>query len=251
MPVNLRAKGATRFAASPMISDCSCEPVVFPKEFILRSSTERQKAPRSAGGSSPSHLPAAQETAISVTTPACSSLARWGSLSFRFQVLADSMAFFEPESCSTIPDPLDAGGDGGVCRQLLVSQSGGIVAACRNRSRVVVLRLGAQRLSGILIFRVHKAGVVVVHVGVGISRARDRRVNARGHVEGPLVGTVVPGAKFEPGRRANAASGQLYHFYVGVVEVIVDPVGVAVEILHRVQGGAQCDQGQDLAGALV
>src|SRR2546422_3566427 len=34
MPVNLSAKGMTRFAARPMISDSSCEPVVPPIEFI-------------------------------------------------------------------------------------------------------------------------------------------------------------------------------------------------------------------------
>src|SRR5205823_5734986 len=58
-PVNLSAKGVTRFAAKPIISDTSSEPVVLPSVFILRPGTERQSVPRSLGGSAPSHVPAA------------------------------------------------------------------------------------------------------------------------------------------------------------------------------------------------
>src|SRR5438132_9703514 len=68
-PVNLSANGVTRFAAKPIISDTSSEPVVLPSVFILRPSTERQSVPRSLGGSAPSHVPAAQESAICVPHP--------------------------------------------------------------------------------------------------------------------------------------------------------------------------------------
>src|SRR5262249_26964609 len=76
-----------------MISDFSCEPVAAPTELDLGCAAERHSMPRLSAGASPSHLPAAQESANCVIIPASSSLAMRGSLFLRFQILADLMAF--------------------------------------------------------------------------------------------------------------------------------------------------------------
>src|ERR1041385_6499718 len=70
--------------------------------LMVRSMTVRHSTPRSPGGSSPSHLPAAQERAISVICPASSSLASLGSFIFNCQLLADSMAALASAYPSTI-----------------------------------------------------------------------------------------------------------------------------------------------------
>src|SRR6266851_9995963 len=102
IPVNLSAMGTRTFAARPIISDSSREPAELLTEFILRSSTDLQRRPRSPGGSSPSHLPAEQESAIAVNDPASSSLARCGSRGFKFQPFADSIAIRAPEFYSIL-----------------------------------------------------------------------------------------------------------------------------------------------------
>src|SRR5258708_40068575 len=60
--------------------------------LMVLSSTVLHSTPRSPGGSSPSHLPAAQESAVCVICPASSSLASFGSFNVKFQLLADSIA---------------------------------------------------------------------------------------------------------------------------------------------------------------
>src|SRR3954462_6927682 len=71
-------------------------------ELMVRSRTVRHSTPRSPGGSSPSHLPAAQERAISVIWPASSSLPSFGSFIFNCQLLADSMAVLASLYSSTL-----------------------------------------------------------------------------------------------------------------------------------------------------
>src|SRR4051812_29580845 len=74
-------------------------------ELMVRSRTVRHSTPRSPGGSSPSHLPAAQERAISVIWPASSSLPSFGSFIFNCQLLADSMAVLASLYSSTLFPP--------------------------------------------------------------------------------------------------------------------------------------------------
>src|SRR5215471_4656088 len=106
IPVYLRANGRKRLAASPMISDST------DRGLLPAAGAPRPRAERQIGSllPSPSHFPAAQESAISVARPASSSLASLASCDVRFQPLADSMAS-RIRILFHLPDPFDAGRD--------------------------------------------------------------------------------------------------------------------------------------------
>ena len=91
----------------------------------------------------------------------------------------------------------------------------------------------------------------MVHVRVSVQGTGDWRVNAGFDLERPFVRVGVLAPEFKPGGRAQAACGQLEHFYIGFVEVIVDPVGVTVKILDRVQRRTKSNERQDLARAVI
>src|SRR6516162_3676866 len=67
----------------------------------------------------------------------------------------------------------------------------------------------------------------------------------------PLSGIWVAVAELKPRGSAHAAASQLHHPDRGRVEVVVDPVGVAVEVLYRVKRRAQCHQREGLAYPFV
>src|SRR5512138_1132934 len=90
-PLKRSTQGRPRPAAAPMILSLQVE-VVPPMGLILFSSTARHNAASSWGGSSPSHLPAAQESAICTASPAFSSSSSFGLSERRFQVFAASTA---------------------------------------------------------------------------------------------------------------------------------------------------------------
>jgi hypothetical protein len=67
----------------------------------------------------------------------------------------------------------------------------------------------------------------VVHMGVSVLRPSNWGINTSLHLEGPLVGVNVFVAILEPSGCANATRVQHYHLDVSLVEIIVDPIGVA------------------------
>lgn len=78
-----------------------------------------------------------------------------------------------------------------------------------------------------------------------------RGIDAGLNLERPLVAIRVLGPEFEPGWRTQASGRQFHRFHISFVKVAVDPIGVAVKILHAVEGGAERDKRESLASAVI
>src|ERR1051326_4556853 len=132
--------------------------------------------------------------------------------------------------------PLNTGGNGGVICQLLMGKY-----CCRvlfiggYRTCVVILGLGNKRLALGLILAIKQARIIVIHVRMRIQSAWNRRINAGLHLERPLVRVASLVAKFKPCWRAITSTRKTYKLDCSVVEIIMNPVGVAVEVLDQVE----------------
>ena len=110
----------------------------------------------------------------------------------------------------------------------------GVLFTGWNWTKAVIRRLRLERLSRLLILFVDEARVIVIHVSVRVEHARNRRINSRLHLKRPPVRIVGFVAKLKPSGCAVVARRQSHHLRCSLIEVIVDPVRMAVEILHHV-----------------
>src|SRR6185437_1762927 len=86
---------------------------------------------------------------------------------------------------------------------------------------------------------------------MGIQSACNGRIDAGLHLERPLVRIACLVAKFKPSGRAISSTGKAYKFDRSVVEIIMNPIRVAVEILDHVERSSQDNQRHDFSRALV
>src|SRR5258708_14263588 len=99
----------------------------------------------------------------------------------------------------------------------------------------MIFGLGGEWLALSFILLVHQARVVMIHVRMRIQSTCNRRIYPSLHLERPLIRIADLVAKFKPGRRAIVASRQANEFHRRAIEVVMDPVRVAIEILDGME----------------
>src|SRR5215471_2108942 len=77
------------------------------------------------------------------------------------------------------------------------------------------------------------------------------RVDAGLHRERPPVGLAMLVAELKPRRHSDTVGRQRHRFHIGLVKVVMNPVGVAVKILHRVKRSTQRDQRESIPRAII
>src|SRR5690349_24466670 len=105
----------------------------------------------------------------------------------------------------------------------------------RNRASVVIPGLREQWLALSFILFIDQARVVMIHVCMAVQRACNGRIDSRFHLKGPLVRIAGLLAKLKPGGRAIVAGRETNELDRSVVEIIMDPIRVAVEILDSME----------------
>src|SRR5947207_15740024 len=82
---------------------------------------------------------------------------------------------------------------------------------------------------------------------MGVLNARDRRVNACYHLEWPVIGIPQSLPGFKPRWRSRQLRAVLAPQACGLIEVVVNPIRVTIEILNGVQRSSKCLQNQYVA----
>src|SRR5438309_9075540 len=103
----------------------------------------------------------------------------------------------------------------------------------------MILRLRQQGLPGRFNLAVDQARIIVVHMSMRVLLSSERRIDAGFHYERPFVGIAEPIPNLKPGRRVQRPRIGSDHLYRCVVEVLMNPVRMAIEILNRMKRGPE------------